>query len=86
MGGNLKSYHFSLGNSSDGPIGYCARIKATSKESAVEILKAVLPCESKVTPCGSDEQNKAVEYIQAYFNPDHASLKDIFEFEDSNDK
>jgi hypothetical protein len=82
----LKSYHFSLGDSTKGAIGYCARIRATSKEKAVEILKASLPCESKIVPCGSDEQNKAVQYIETYFNPDHISAQDVFEVDDSNDK
>ena len=34
----LKSYHFDLGNSSDGPIGFCARVFADSKEQALEQL------------------------------------------------
>jgi hypothetical protein len=82
----LKSYHFSLGNSTKGPIGYCARIRATSKKEAVEILKAVLPEELKIHPCGTEEQNKAVEYIEAYLNAGPISPKSIDEEEDVDDE
>lgn len=46
----LKSYHFSLGNSAQGPVGYCARILATSKKAAIARLRKLLP-ESQ-TMCG----------------------------------
>lgn len=81
--GKLKSYHFSLGNSSDGPIGYCARIKASSKKEAVEILKRVLPDEIALHATGdSDADNEAVEYIEAYTNADAITEADIDEVND----
>jgi hypothetical protein len=36
------SYHFSLGNSFDGPIGFCARVDAETAEEAVTKLNKAL--------------------------------------------
>lgn len=65
----LKQYHFSLGNSTNGPIGFCALIKAESKAEAVALLKKSLPQEQDVHPY-SEDGNAAPEivYIAAYFN------------------
>ena len=41
----LLSYHFSAGNSSCGPIGFCARVLACSKQQAIERLLQALPSE-----------------------------------------
>ena len=38
-----QSYHFDLGNSTDGPIGFCARVTADSPEDALAALKDALP-------------------------------------------
>jgi hypothetical protein len=78
------SYHFSCGNSSDGPIGFCARVKTTSKKEALEILKRVLPDEIKIRPNyqGGEQGKKddaAIEYIEAYISPDNIKIDDIDE-------
>src|SRR5437762_1764122 len=39
----LKSFHFDLGNSTVGPIGMCARIRAMTRAEAVRRLKELLP-------------------------------------------
>lgn len=78
-----KSFHFNLGNSSVGSIGFCARIKAKNSKQAVEILKRALEWfnsevdVAKSTGLRGEEKN--VEYIQAYFNADAISEKDIDE-------
>lgn len=61
----LRSYHFSVGNSSVGPVGYCARILATSEKKAIERLLQLLPVYSDVQPT---DELFGEEYIQAYFN------------------
>jgi hypothetical protein len=73
----MKSYHFSLGNSSAGPVGFCARIRATSKKKALELLYEVLPTDVGVDPY----DNGGVEYIRVYFNDDAITVKDIDEWE-----
>jgi len=76
----LLSHHFDCGNSTDGAIGFCARIKAKDKAEALEILKRVLPEEIKIRPCGeNDEDNDRVEYIEAYLSPRNITADDIDE-------
>lgn len=72
----MPSFHFDIGNSHPGPIGYCARIIATTKEEAVERLKAALDklteggdyslfddCTASDTP-----PEPGLEYIRIYIN------------------
>ena len=63
-----KSYHFSVGNSDKGPIGYCARILADSEEDAVKKLRLILP-EQKVV-YGEDDGPLGDEYLAVDFNYD----------------
>ncbi len=72
----LKSYHFDLGNSNVGSVGFCARITANSKAEALLILRAAL----------MEQQNigytmNGVEYIQLYINHDNITEKDIDEWD-----
>lgn len=85
----LKSYHFDLGDSSAGPIGYCARVAAYSEEEAVELLKAAMPQEQGIgehalTPgCSAKIKGPGIEYIQVYFNQDAVnqdSIDDVDEY------
>ncbi len=69
-----QAYHFSLGNSSTGPVGFCARIIASSKEEAVEKLRDATPEEYMI---GEYDYDLGVDYLQAYFNPTAVSEKDI---------
>jgi hypothetical protein len=76
-----KQYHFSLGNSTKGPIGFCALIKAESKADAVSLLKKVLPDELEVRPMGGDKENASVVYIAVYFNDEAIKVRCIDEEE-----
>lgn len=76
------SYHFDLGNSTDGPIGMCARVTASSPEEALRLLQAALPLELSVSKNGQDT---GVEYIEVYLNPDAISVADIDDFENEED-
>lgn len=79
----LKSYHFSLGQSRPGPIGYCARVIARSEKRAIEILKAALPDEVKVVDDLSDDvervDGEGIEYIRVYLNDEAITKADIDE-------
>ena len=82
MSAKERSYHFSLGNSSDGPVGFCARITATSKKEAVERLKEALPEDISVDLDSAAGGKLGVGYIQVYINPDAITAKDIDEVDD----
>ena len=65
----MKSYHFDLGNSTDGPIGYCASVRANSKEEAVKILREALPEDLAVCEeYNFREDGTGIGYIRVYFN------------------
>jgi hypothetical protein len=78
----LMSFHFDCGNSSKGTVGFCGRIRAHSKEEALEIMKRVLPDEQKLDPVGDDDDNAAVEYLEAYLNADAIKIKNIDDVEE----
>jgi hypothetical protein len=81
----VKSFHFSLGNSSKGPIGFCAAVKAEDKTAAVKKLRKALVSfgqeldASKAT--GIKIYHPEVEYLQVYFNSDAITLDSIDEVE-----
>jgi len=74
----MKSYHFSLGDSSDGPIGYCARITAATKEDAVARLQEIL--HASTGTCWEVEIHSTKdEYVAIYLNSDAVSVANIDE-------
>lgn len=73
----LPEFHFDLGDSSVGPIGFCASLHAVDTADAVELLRRTLPSEVTIEPCGSPEDNARITYIQAYLNPDAVGEQDI---------
>lgn len=65
-------YSFDLGNSNTGPIGFCADVKADSREEAVERLRELLPEELDAgDDCGREE------YIRVYLNGNAVTVEDI---------
>ena len=68
----VHSWHFDLGNSDEGPIGYCARVWAETPEKAVGFLQASLPHEWEVMRGGI-----AIEYLAVYPNADAISTDNI---------
>ena len=72
----LRSFHFDLGNSNDGPIGMCARVTAPDRRAATRLLKKNLPEEIKVD---IEETGKGshVEYVRIYLNLDNVRQSDI---------
>lgn len=79
----LRSYHFSLGNSFKGPIGFCARVFAETPEAAVIALQERLhDLQGGVCIHPSDHLDGTPfgdEYIEVYVNPDAVSADDIDE-------
>lgn len=75
----MKRFHFSVGNSTDGPVGFCAAVYAETPEEAVELLRNALPVESPVRP----EDRTGISYIAAYFNQSAVTVADIDEVEDT---
>ena len=72
----MPSYHFSLGNSSKGPVGFCLRIIADNPEEAVDKLIDRMPTEIEVDLGDGLEQE---EYMTVYLNLDAVTTKDIDE-------
>ena len=68
----MTKYHFSLGNSSDGPVGFCAEVEAESQEDALEILKEELP-----ESMGIETTHESIVYLRVYFNPNAITTADI---------
>jgi len=78
----MNRYHFSLGNSTEGPIGFCAEVVAATQSEATAKLKRTLrnvsgsACEVAV-----GDPNRDVECLNVYFNPTAIGLSDIDEAE-----
>ena len=78
----MTSYHFSVGNSTSGPIGFCARVPARTRNEALAKLKRTLnsctgiACEVALR-CPAED----VEYFAIYFNPERIRVGDIDEVE-----
>jgi predicted NAD/FAD-binding protein len=80
----LKSYHFDCGNSNTGPVGFCARIIATSKKEALKILHEVMPEEIEIhSHFGCSE---TVEYIHIYTGTENVKISDIDDWEYVDDE
>lgn len=64
----MPVYHFDVGDSSTGPIGFCARIKGKNRAEALERLKQMLPEAHELKPAEVDPEMEEPEYINVYFN------------------
>lgn len=73
----LRSYLFSCGDSTAGAVGFCARVRAHSRQAALQLLREALP-QSLPAP---DADDSAVEYLNVYFNADAVTVDDIEEEE-----
>lgn len=70
-----KEYLFSCGNSSIGPIGFCASVNAVSKKEALTKIRAAMPDSWQISVDG--KENPDVAYIQVYFNANAITMNDI---------
>ena len=73
----MTSYHFSLGDSSKGPIGFCARVHADSEEEAAEKLRDALNSINNISAVDVDDCD--IDYVEVYFNSDSIDESDIDE-------
>jgi len=73
------SFHFDCGNSSQGHVGFCARVRAETPHEALAILKEALPEELRV-----EVDDDRIEYLNVYFGSANMTKKDI-DMVDEND-
>jgi len=76
----VRSYHFSCGDSAQGPLGLCARVAANSKQDALRKLRRAL---SDSTGAAGEINvavaSRKIEYIEFYVSPHNIRLADIDE-------
>jgi len=72
----LKSFLVSAGNSSEGPVGFCMRVRAESKEAAIAKAKEALP-ESIEDAHKDFDMDESIEYFNVYFNDAALTVADI---------
>jgi hypothetical protein len=72
----LKSFLVSAGDSSKGPVGFCMRVRATTKAQAIKIAKAALP--ECIEDAHKDfDMDDDIEYFNVYFNDAALTVADI---------
>jgi len=75
-------FHFSVGNSTSGPIGMCCSISAATREAALNRLKRLLPPVCEVSLLRLDQKRDAEEsgeYVRVFFNKHEIYTRDIDE-------
>jgi len=82
MAKKLYDYHFDIGNSNTGPVGFSAVVTSTTKRKALNALKRCLPESVRVDPFESKSKGGSIEYIEVYFNDLNISVRDIDEVAD----
>jgi hypothetical protein len=82
-GGRMKLFKFDVGNSNEGPIGYCATIRASTPEEALATLQDLLPEELDLSI--SDDYDPAI-YARVYINHWGVTIDDITEWEYADDE
>lgn len=85
----MQAFHFDIGNSNTGPIGFCARVLAEDEAGAVRVLKAALEAiesEHAVFDDLHDDPATApvpgLEYIRVYFNAEQITPEMIDDSEE----
>ncbi|MGO9271587.1 MAG: hypothetical protein ACLQOO_15215 [Terriglobia bacterium] len=74
----MNSYHFSVGNSTEGPVGFCARVSAKSKaEALVKLRRALEHGTGVVGELPIQFTEPGIEYINVYISPQHVRLQDV---------
>lgn len=66
-----RIFHFDVGDSTYGSIGFCAAVRARSRSAALKRLRKNLPRELPIAP------QEGAEYIRVYINPCALSTRDI---------
>ncbi|MDB4913715.1 MAG: hypothetical protein JWM95_1359 [Gemmatimonadetes bacterium] len=77
----MKSYLFSMGNSYTGPVGFTARVNATSKVNALAYLRGTFGDDPSVDLRRHFHRGPlGVQYLDVFFNPAVMSVRDIEEW------
>lgn len=76
-----KSYHFDLGDSTFGPVGFCASVTADSPEHAVAMLKEKLGNQfgGQYDLDEAEDGELGIDYVSVYFNFANITIHDIDE-------
>lgn len=84
---DLNSYHFDCGDSNSGPVGFCARVTASSEEEAVEILQEFINDKDGTLEIVNRKSNgiPCVEYLTVYLNPEEITEGCIDDDESADD-
>jgi len=76
----MKSYHFSFGNSTSGPVGFCAQVAADTRgEAAAKLRRAVQQSTGASGEVAIRSAGPDIEYLAVYFNPEAIRTSDIDE-------
>ena len=74
----MQTYHFDVGDSTRGPIGMCARIRARSRKDALARLRrAIRDAVGPLKEISIGPRGPTSEYINVYLEPDNLSSSDI---------
>lgn len=74
-------YKFDFGDTSYGPLGFCAEVHAQDPKEAVQKLIDALPGDFEIMKDGDGNLNPPIGYITVYFNQHHVSEADIIDSE-----
>lgn len=76
----MPSFHFDAGDSTNGPLGLCARVTAETAEEALQLLQECLPDEMELDLLPHKDRGCGeIEYVNVYINPDAITVGDIDE-------
>jgi hypothetical protein len=75
-----QSFHFSVGSSDSGPIGWCSRVIAFTPAEAVAVMRNII--EERGQAYMVVENEDSIEYFQVYLNPEVLTEDDIDDSED----
>ena len=78
----MNSYHFSIGNSASGPIGFCTQVAADTRgEAAAKWRRAVQQSTGAAGEAAIRSSDPDLGYLAVYFNPDCIRASDTNEAE-----
>jgi len=76
----MNSYHFSVGDSTWGPVGFCAQVAAKTRcEALAKLRNALCGCTGSAGETVLRCPDEDVEYIAVYLNPERIRACDIDE-------
>jgi hypothetical protein len=73
----MNRYHFSIGNSRVGPVGYCAEVDADTQDEAIATLRSAI--EEINCELSAIDDAYGIRYLQVYLNPNAIKPRHIDE-------